>query len=40
MKLKENDIIISSDIFVLESGEPVKKNVTELLKNKKRFFIG
>jgi peroxiredoxin len=40
MKLKENDIIISSDIFVLESGEPVKKNVTELLKNKKVILFG
>ena len=40
MKLKENDTIISSDIFVLESGEPVKKNVTELLKNKKVILFG
>jgi len=27
MKLKENDNIPNSEIFVLESGEPTKKNI-------------
>jgi peroxiredoxin len=40
MKLKENDIISSSDIFILESGEPVKKDIIELLKNKKVILFG
>ena len=35
MKLKENDKIPNSEIFVLENGEPAKKNIEELLKNKK-----
>tara|TARA_B100000768_G_C11127481_1_gene310274 strand:- start:184 stop:669 length:486 start_codon:yes stop_codon:yes gene_type:complete len=40
MKLKENDIISSSDIFILENGEPVKKDIIELLKNKKIILFG
>ena len=35
MKLKENDIIPSVEIFLVENGEPTKKNITELLKDKK-----
>ena len=40
MKIKENEIIPSSEVFVLEDGEPVKKNVQDLLKNKKSVIFG
>ena len=40
MKLKENDIIPNSEVFVLEDGEPVKKNIKELLKDKKVVLFG
>jgi len=40
MKLKENDKIPNSEIFVLENGEPTKKNIDELLKNKKAIIFG
>jgi peroxiredoxin len=40
VKLKENDIIPNVEIFVLESGEPAKKNTIELLKNKKAVLFG
>ena len=29
MKLKENDTIMSSEVFIFESGEPVKKDILE-----------
>ena len=40
MKLKENDIVPNSEIFVLENGEPNKKNIEELLKSKKAVILG
>ena len=40
MKLKENDYVPNSEIFVLENGEPKKKNLEELLKNKKIIIFG
>ena len=40
MKLKENDNIPNSEIFVLENGEPTKKNIEELLKGKKVIICG
>ena len=40
MKLKENDKIPNSEIFVLENGEPIKKNIEEFLKNKKVIILG
>ena len=40
MKLKENDNIPKSEIFVLENGEPIKKNIENLLKNKKSVIFG
>ena len=40
MKLKENDKIPSSEIFVIENGSPVKKNIEEYLKNKKVIIFG
>ena len=40
MNLKENDKIPNSEIFVLENGEPSKKNIEELLKGKKAVIFG
>ena len=40
MKLKENDKIPNSEIFVLENGEPNNKNIEELLKSKKAVIFG
>ena len=40
MKIKENDNIPNSEIFVLENGEPTKKNIQELLKGKKAVIFG
>ena len=40
MKLKENGNIPNSEIFVLENGEPTKKNIEELLKGKKVIIFG
>ena len=40
MKLREKDKIPSSEIFVLENGEPTKKNIEEFLKNKKAIIFG
>ena len=40
MKLKEKDKIPNSEIFILENGEPIKKNIEELLKNKKVVIFG
>ena len=40
MKLKENDNIPHSEIFVLQNGEPTKKNIEELLKGKKAVIFG
>ena len=40
MKLKVNDNIPNSEIFVLEKGEPIIKNTEELLRNKKAIIFG
>ena len=40
MKLKENDNVPNTEIFVLENGEPSKKNIEELLKGKKAIIFG
>ncbi len=40
MKLKENDNVPNSEIFILENGEPIKKNIEELLKSKKVVIFG
>jgi peroxiredoxin len=40
MKIKENDKLPNSEIFILESGEPIKKNIEEILKNKKVVIFG
>ena len=40
MKINENDLLPNSEVFVLENGEPTKKNIEELLKNKKAVIFG
>ena len=40
MKLKENDNVPNSEIFVLENGEPTKKSIEGFLKNKKAVIFG
>ena len=40
MKLKENGNLPNSEIFILENGEPTKKNIEELLKSKKAVIFG
>ena len=40
MKLKENDKIPNLEIFVIEGGDPVKRNIEEFLKNKKVIIFG
>ena len=40
MKLKENDEISSVEVFVLENGEPIKKDIKELLKGKRVVLFG
>ena len=40
MKIKEKNKIPNADIFIIENGEPVKKNIIELLKNKNIILFG
>ena len=40
MKIKENETIPSSEVFVLENGEPIKKNIENILKDKKSVIFG
>jgi peroxiredoxin (alkyl hydroperoxide reductase subunit C) len=40
MHIEENEQLPKSEIFILEDGEPVKKNIEELLKNKKVVLFG
>ena len=40
MNIKENDQIPNSKVFVMENGEPIKKNTQEFLKNKKAIIFG
>ena len=40
MKLKENEKIPNSEIFVLENGEPNKIKIEELLRGKKAIIFG
>ena len=40
MKIKENESIPNSEVFILEDGEPVKKNIEKFLKNKKTVIFG
>ena len=40
MKIRENDKIPNSEIFILEDGEPIKKDINEFLKDKKVIIFG
>ena len=40
MKIKENEKIPNAEVFILENGEPVKKNIENFLKNKKSVIFG
>ena len=40
MKIKENETVPNSEVFVLENGQPVKKNIENILKNKKSVIFG
>ena len=40
MKIKENEILPNSEVFVLENGEPIKKNIENIFKNKKSVIFG
>ena len=40
MHIKENDQIPNVDVFVMENGEPVKKNTQTLFKDKKVVIFG
>ena len=40
MKLKENETIPNSEIFIMEDGNPVKKNTFEFFKDKKIVIFG
>ena len=33
MKIKENDLLPNSEVFIIESGEPIKKNIEEWSKH-------
>ena len=40
MNINENDQIPNVDIFIMENGEPIKKNIQVLLKDKKAVIFG
>ena len=40
MKIKENESIPNSEVFILENGEPIQKNIQSFLKNKKSVIFG
>jgi len=40
MNIKENNLIPSSEVFVMENGDPVKKDIQEFLKNKRVVIFG
>jgi peroxiredoxin (alkyl hydroperoxide reductase subunit C) len=40
MKLKENDTVPNSEVFIMEDGNPVKKNIQEFFKDKKVVLFG
>jgi peroxiredoxin len=40
MKLKENEKIPNSEVFILKNGEPIKKNIIDFLKEKKVVLFG
>ena len=40
MNIKENDNLPNSEVFILEDGEPIKKDIIDILKNKKVVLFG
>ena len=40
MNIKENDNLPNSEVFIIEDGEPVKKNIEDIFKNKKVVIFG
>ena len=40
MKIKENELIPSSEVFTLENGEPIKKDIVNILRDKKSVIFG
>jgi peroxiredoxin len=40
MKLKENETIPNSEFFIMEDGNPVKKNTFEFFKDKRAVLFG
>ena len=40
MKIKENETIPHSEVFILENGEPIQKNIQSFLKKKKTVIFG
>jgi peroxiredoxin len=40
MNIKENDLIPSSEVFIMENGDPVKKDIQEFFKNKRVVIFG
>ena len=40
MKLKENEIVPNSEVFIIENGDPVQKNIDVFLKDKKVIIFG
>ena len=40
MQLKENDTIPNSEVFIMEDGNPIKKNTLEFFKGKKVVLFG
>ena len=40
MKLKENDTIPNSKVFIMEDGNPIPKNIHEFFKDKKVVLFG
>ena len=40
MNIKENDQVPNSEIFIMENGDPVRKNTQEFLKDKKVVIFG
>ena len=40
MNIKENDNLPNSEVFILEDGKPIKKNIEDLFKNKKVVMFG
>jgi peroxiredoxin (alkyl hydroperoxide reductase subunit C) len=40
MRLRENDSIPNSDFFIMEDGNPIKKNTLEFFKDKKVVLFG